>query len=111
MTPPLNEEKANLVKGPTDPREFQPFAYLGKQFSFEAAEKKTITTLREWIAKSFVKHNILSERYISKLKDIPVVGAKRETGKYHDFDLLVKVVQLFKLDDYSSDVRVIDGSN
>lgn len=89
---PLTEAKANLVKGPTDPKEFQPFAYLGKTFSFEAAEKKTINGLREWIPKTFAKHNILSERYISKLKDVPVVGAKRENGKYYDFDLQVKVV-------------------
>jgi len=89
---PLNEAKANLVKGPTDPREFQPFAYLGKTFSFEASEKKTITTLREWVAKSFLKQNILSSRYIQKLKDIPSVGAKRENGKYYDFDLQVKVL-------------------
>jgi hypothetical protein len=45
------------------------------------------------------------------LKDIPSVGAKRENGKYYDFDLQVKVLQVFKLDDYSSDVRVIDDSN
>jgi hypothetical protein len=89
---PLNEAKANLVKGPTDPREFQPFAYLGKTFSFEASEKKTITTLREWVAKCFLKQNILSSRYIQKLKDIPSVGAKRDNGKYYDFDLQVKVL-------------------
>ncbi len=111
VSAPLNEAKANLVKGPTDPREFQPFAYLGKTFSFEASEKKTITNMREWIAKSFAKNNVLSERYISKLKDIPEVGAKKENGKYYDFDLQVKVVQLFKIDDYSSEVRVIDASN
>ena len=69
--PVANEAKANLVKGPTDPREYQPFAYLGKTFSFEVSEKKTINGLREWIAKSFAKHPLLSERYISKLKDVP----------------------------------------
>ncbi len=83
----LKEAKANLVKGPTDPREFQPFAFLGKQFSFEASEKKTITNIREWVAKSFAKHIILSERYIQKLKDIPEVGAKRENGRFFDIDL------------------------
>lgn len=109
--PVANEAKANLVKGATDPREYQPFAYLGKTFSFEVSEKKTINGFREWIAKSFAKHPLLSERYISKLKDVPEVGAKRDNGKYYDFDLQVKVVQLFKLDDYSSELRVIDCSN
>lgn len=78
----MNEAKANLVKGPSDPREFQPFAFLGKTFSFEATEKKTISTLREWIPKVFSKHNVLSERYISKLKDIHTAGARRDDGKY-----------------------------
>jgi hypothetical protein len=45
------------------------------------------------------------------LKDIPEVGARKENGRYGDFDLLVKVLQVFKLDDYSSDVRLIDDSN
>ena len=108
---PVNEAKAILVKGTTDPREFQPFAYLGKTFSFEVSEKKTINGFREWIAKTFQKHPVLTERYICALKDVPTVGAKKDNGKYYDFDLQVKVVQLFKLDDYSSELRVIDGSN
>lgn len=107
----VNEAKANLVKGTTDPREFQPFAYLGKNFSYEVSEKKTISSIRDWIAKSFAKHPVLNERYICKLKEAPAAGAKRDNGKYYDFDLQVKVVQLFKLDDYSSELRVIDASN
>lgn len=70
-----------------DSREFHPFAYYGKTFSFDISEKKIITSQREWIAKTFAKHPVLSERYITKLKDIPEFGGKRETGRYYDFDL------------------------
>lgn len=46
------------------------------------------------------------------MADVPVKGGKQpETGKYYDFDLQVRVVQVFKLDDYSSEIRVIDDSN
>jgi len=41
---------------------------------------------------------------------VPEIGAEKEGGKFYDFDLQVKIVQLFKLDDYSSEARVIDDS-
>jgi len=68
--------------------------------------------LRDWIGKTFTKHPVLSSKYITKLGDAAHFGAKREdSGKYYDFDLQVKVAQLFKLDEYSSEIRVIDESN
>ena len=112
-----SEEAKDLTKAdpaklnPADARDFHPFAYFGKSFSFEKAEQRTITSYRDWVAKSFAKHRVLSERYITKLSDVPVEGAKRDTGRYYDFDLQVKITQLFKLDDYSSEIRVIDSSN
>lgn len=107
---PLPSADAKTASG-SDPREFHPFAYSGKTFSFDLKEKKIITGLREWVTKSFAKHPVLSERYITKLKDVTEHGGKRENGKYYDFDLQVRVVQLFKVDDYSSELRVIDDSN
>jgi hypothetical protein len=53
----------------------------------------------------------LSEKYITKLKDVAEFGARRENGKFYEFDLQVKVTQLFKIDDYSSEMRVMDDSN
>ena len=71
----------------SDSSEFHPFAYFGKTFSFDISEKKTINNLRDWIAKTFAKNNVLSEKYITKLKDVPEFGAKRDNGKYFDFDI------------------------
>jgi len=42
---------------------------------------------------------------------VPTVGAPKVEGKQgYDFDLLVKIVQLFKVDEYQSEMRVIDES-
>lgn len=96
-------EQANEVVGKktgakNDPREFMPFAYYGKTFSFEQPEKKIINSQRDFIAKNFPKSSVLSNRYITPLKDVPEQGKKRENGKYYDFDVQGKIVQLFKLD-------------
>lgn len=91
--------------------DFHPFAYFGNKFSFEKSEQKVITRCRDWVGKSFAENPVLSSRYITKLKDVPEEGKKRENGKYYDFDLHVRVAQVFKLDDYSSEARVIDDSN
>ncbi|TNV79559.1 hypothetical protein FGO68_gene16809 [Halteria grandinella] len=99
--------KAALADG----NNFRPFVYFGKSFSFERSEHKIITACREWTAKSFQKHKVLNERYITKLTDVPVAGGKKEDDRYYDVDLQVKVVQVFKLDDYSSEIRVVDASN
>jgi hypothetical protein len=52
---------------------------------------------------------VLSSKFITKLSDVPKVGEAKD-GKFYDFDLQVKIVQLFKLDDYQSEIRVIDES-
>jgi hypothetical protein len=70
-----------------------PFSFFGKAFSFDLQEKKIIKNLRDWIIKNFGKHPVLSSKYITKLADIPVFGAKKEdSGYYNDFDLQVKIV-------------------
>lgn len=96
---------------PDAARDFHPFLYFGKSFSFEKSEHALITKCRDWINKSFPKNKVLSDRYITKLANVPDQGRKRETGKYYDFDLQGKVIQVFKLDDYSSEIRLIDDSS
>lgn len=39
------------------------------------------------MTKSFAKNKVLSDRYITKLKDVPEQGQMRENKKYFDFDL------------------------
>ena len=90
---------------------FRPFVYFGKSFSFENREHKFITQCRDWTAKTFAKHKTLTEKYITPLNELSVAGARKENDKYYDVDLQVKVCQVFKLDDYSSEIRVVDGGN
>ena len=94
-----------------DALEFNPFSFFGKTFTFDKIEQKIIKDLRAWIISSFEKHAMVSGQYITRLEDMPQVGKKQESGKYYDVDLQVKVLQLFKIDEYSTEMRVVDESN
>lgn len=56
----------------------------------------------------FVAHTMLSTNFITELMDL---NAIQQDDKHFDFDLQVKILQMFKLDNYSSEIRVIDSSN
>ena len=93
-------------------REFYPFTFSGKSFTFELAERKTIKTLRDWKNQLFDKSPVITSQYITQLSDVPNVGAKNNERDYFpNFDLQVKIIQLFKIDEYSTQIRVIDSSN
>ena len=51
---------------------------------------------------------MLSNQYITKLGDITSIP---DELKERDFDLQVKILQIFKIDEYESEIRVIDDSN
>ncbi len=77
----------------------------------ELTDKKLVMQLRGWTASIFVKNSILSNKYITKLSSVPRIGAPKPDGKPgYDFDLQVKILQLFKVDEYQSEMRVIDES-
>lgn len=69
------------------PREFNPFMFFGKSFSFDKSEQKIIRSLRSWLTENFAKHQMVSNQYITKLSDALNAGGKNENGKYYDFDL------------------------
>jgi hypothetical protein len=52
----------------------------------------------------------LGSGFITELADVASKGAEKPDGKFYDFDLQVKVMQKFKIDDYVSEIRVIDDS-
>ncbi len=53
---------------------------------------------------------MLSPRMYSKLDQVKEVGGANQYGKYNDFDLVCKVLQMFKLDAYTSELRVCDDT-
>jgi hypothetical protein len=69
--------------------------------------------LRKWSSQIFAEKKVLSQQFITQLNDIPKNGVPGEEAskKYPDFDLQVKIIQLFTLDNYKSEMRVIDASN
>ena len=76
----------------------------------EAADVKIVQTLRKWTQKTFQGNNVLSSKYITPLCKVSEVGGDKDGKQGFDFDLQVKVIQLFKVDDYQSEIRVIDDS-
>jgi len=53
---------------------------------------------------------MLTTKYISDLAQVPEKYGPSEGGKCFDFDLQVKVVQVFQIDSYTSEARFIDNS-
>ena len=92
LHPKAEEETKSGPKKQVSEREFTPFSFFGHRFSFEKKEQKVIKSLRDWVSRTFTKHQVLSNKYITKLEDISHVGARKEdTGRYYDIDLQVKV--------------------
>ncbi len=69
-----------------------------------------LTDLRKWSAKTLEKHSVLNPKYITKLAKIPEIGGIRDNGRYFDFDLVVKIIQIFRVDKYTTEIRVVDDS-
>jgi hypothetical protein len=51
---------------------------------------------------------MLSNTFITELHDLNVMQSDE---KHFDFDLSVKILQMFKVDAYTSEIQVIDSSN
>lgn len=88
--------------------EFRPYQFFGKALSFDNSECKILRGLRKWANSSFENHTMLSDQFITRLSDLKGI---QQDEKHFDFDLQVKVLQMVKLDDYTSECRVIDDSN
>ena len=92
---------------------FSPYNFFGKSVQVEKDDTKLIKDLRRWAVNSFQSKPVLSNQFITKLARVPLVGmpAPETPHKFADFDIQVKVIQLFMIDQYKSEMRVIDDSN
>lgn len=104
------EDAKEESKGKKQSGNFVPMTFYGKTFSFDNHEKKLITAMRQWASANFEKNQMLSNKFITPLSEVKEKFSKNEHGKFYDFDLQVKILQLFKIDDYSSEIRVTDDS-
>lgn len=71
-------------------------------------EMKILRNLRKFVGATFAERSVLSDQFITPLKALSNI---QKDEKLYDFDLQVKILQMFKLDDYTSEIRVIDDSN
>ena len=108
---PVKDKKTSDGKAvKQSPEDFEPIAFFGKQAHTELKDKKFVQALRTWSAKQFSSIYVLSNKYITKLSNVPEAGGVRPDGKYYDFDVQGKIIQMFKLDAYQSEIRIIDDS-
>ena len=64
--------------------------------------------LRQWIKKGFEQYRMISNEYITELKQLKNI---QKDDKQFDFDLQVRVLETVKLDNYTCEMRVIDDSH
>ncbi len=107
-SPTESEHEERKVKSSS--AEYVPLAFSGKSFSFDKSEPKIVKTLRTWIESSFQEHAMLPAKWTTALKDIPVATFNAESGKLYDFDILAKVTLMMRIDEYTSELRLLDGS-
>ncbi len=67
--------------------DYVPIAFFGKSVHTELQDRKIVQTLRTWSGKQFASSIVLSNKYITKLSNVPTAGAARPDGKFYDFDL------------------------
>ena len=87
--------------------EFTPRAFFKKTFTFEKSEQKLLRTLRTWAQTSFENYTMVPKKWIKPLNEVAKIA---EGGKLYDFDLICKVVQICRIDEYCSELRLLDGS-
>lgn len=90
--------------------DYVPLSFFGRSMHTETTDKKIVQTLRQWVSTIFTKQPVLNSKYITKLSSVPTVGLGKDGKAGFDFDLQVKILQLFKVDEYQSEMRVIDDS-
>ena len=92
--------------------EFGPKTFFGKSVQVEREEHTIIRGLRKWAINSFANKPVLSNGFITRLDHVETVGmpSAEKPNNFTDFDLQVKVIQLFITDQYKSEMRVIDDS-
>lgn len=88
-----------------------PFSFSGSNLTIEPREAGTVKALQKWAKSAFADNVLVSSAQRTLLKEVVRVGSQQADGRYKDFDLHVKIIQIFKLDAYTSELRITDESN
>ena len=77
-------------------------SFSGKHYSFEKSEAATLANIRKWSSQYFAQYNVISADMF-----VPLAKASAQKG---DFDVVVKISQVFELDEYTNELRLKDAS-
>jgi hypothetical protein len=72
----------------------------------EPREQKLLKSLRTWVKDLFTEQIVLDTSRVLPLKELEKIESPDK-----EFDLIVKVLQIFKVQDNMIEVRVIDEGN
>ena len=82
--------------------ELTPFAHSGKHFTFEKNEGAYVQNIRKWAQQYFTQYNVISN-------DLYIALNKAQANK-GDFDVVAKILQVFELDEYTTELKLRDQS-
>lgn len=83
-----------------DNSQFYPQTYSGKRATFEKHETALLTTLRKWAQSYFATQDgVTSDLYIN---------LKQAKAAPRDFDCVVRILQVFDMDEYTNELKIAD---
>ena len=80
-----------------------PFAYSGKNYTFEKQEAAILSNMRKWAQQYFTQYNVISNDMY-----VPLNKVAQQKG---DFDVVAKITQIFEMDEYTNELRLKDSTN
>lgn len=88
--------------GEGNQNELAPFAFSGKNYTFEKHEAAVLQNLRKWALSYTAQYNVITPDMIVPLN-------KAQTQR-EDFDVVAKILQVFELDEYTNELKIKDAS-
>lgn len=90
------------IGGQDSVSDLTPFAYSGKNYTFEKQEAALVTNIRKWANQYFAQYNVISNDMFTPLN--------KAQAQKSDFDVVAKVLQVFELDEYTNELKLKDQS-
>lgn len=82
--------------------ELTPFAYSGKNYTFEKNEASLVQNIRKWAQQYFSQYNVIAQDMF--------VSLNKAAAQKGDFDVVAKILQVFELDEYTNELKLKDQS-
>jgi hypothetical protein len=90
------------IGGQEPASDLTPFAFSGKNYTFEKSEAALLQNIRKWAVQYFQQYNVISSDMF-----VPLNKAQSQKG---DFDVVAKILQVFELDEYTNELKLRDQS-